>query len=39
MRQSRAGSGQLIVEIANSRNVFVTVLTPMDEAVKKIAKI
>ena len=38
MRQSRAGSGQLIVEIANSRNVFVTVLTPMDEAVKKIAQ-
>ena len=38
MRQSRAGSGQLIVEIANSRNVSVTVLTPMDEVVKKIAK-
>ena len=38
MRQSRAGSGQLIVEIAKSRNVSVTVLTPMDEVVKKIAK-
>lgn len=38
MRQSRAGSGQLIVEVANSRNVSVTVLTPMDEVVKKIAK-
>jgi two-component system sensor histidine kinase VicK len=38
MRQSRAGSGQLIVEVANSRNVSVIVLTPMDEVVKKIAK-
>jgi hypothetical protein len=38
MRQSRAGSGQLIVEVANSRNVSVIVLTPMDEVVRKIAK-
>jgi two-component system, OmpR family, sensor histidine kinase VicK len=38
MRQSRVGSGQLIVEVANSRNVSVFVLTPMDEVVKKIAK-
>jgi hypothetical protein len=38
MRQSRVGSGQLIVEVANSRNVSVTVLTPMDEVVRKIAK-
>ena len=38
MRQSKAGSGQLIVEVANSRNVSVIVLTPMDEVVRKIAK-
>lgn len=38
MRQSRAGSGQVIVEVANSRNVSVIVLTPMDEVVRKIAK-
>ena len=38
MRQAKAGSGQLIVEVANSRNVSVIVLTPMDEGVRKIAK-
>ncbi len=35
-RQSKAESGQLAVEAAK-RNVPVTILTPMDEEVKKIA--
>ncbi len=31
-------NGPLAVEVANRRNVSVTVLTPMDEAVKKLSK-
>jgi two-component system, OmpR family, sensor histidine kinase VicK len=38
MRQSDAGSGQLVIEAAKSRNVTVTILTPMNEAVKITAK-
>ena len=37
MRQSNAGSGQLVIEAAKFRNVTVTMLTPMDENVKTIA--
>lgn len=37
MRQSNAGSGQLVIEAAKFRNVAVTMLTPMDENVKAIA--
>lgn len=32
------GNGPLAVEVANRRNLPVTVLTPMDEAVKKLSK-
>lgn len=38
IRQSNAGGGQLGVEAARFRNVTVTILTPMDEKVKVIAK-
>jgi two-component system, OmpR family, sensor histidine kinase VicK len=37
MRQSNAGSGQLVIEAAKFCNVVVTMLTPMDENVKAIA--
>ena len=37
MRQSNAGSGQLVIEAAKFHNVTVTMLTPMDENVKTIA--
>jgi len=32
------GNGPLAVEVANRRNVSVTVLTPMDETVKKLSR-
>jgi two-component system sensor histidine kinase VicK len=36
IRQARA-SGERVIKAANSRNIVITMLTPMDEAVKRIA--
>jgi two-component system, OmpR family, sensor histidine kinase VicK len=38
IRQIKTGGGRLAVEIANSRNVSLTVLAPMDEIAKEMAK-
>lgn len=38
IRQINADGGHLAVEIANSRNISITVLTLMDEIAKKMAK-
>ena len=38
IRQVNTGGGQLVIKVANSRNLNVIILTPMDEAAKIMAK-
>jgi two-component system, OmpR family, sensor histidine kinase VicK len=38
IRQVNAGGGQIIIKVANSRDVNVVILTPMNEVAKLIAK-
>jgi two-component system sensor histidine kinase VicK len=38
IRQVNAGGGQLVIKVANSRNVNVVILTPMNEVAKIMAK-
>ncbi len=38
IRQVNAGGGQLVTKVANSRNVNVVILTPMNEVAKIMAK-
>jgi two-component system, OmpR family, sensor histidine kinase VicK len=38
IRQTNAGSDKLVIKVANSRNLNVVILTPMNEEVKKMAK-
>jgi hypothetical protein len=38
IRQVNAGGGQLVIKVANSRNVNIVILTPMNEEVKIMAK-
>ena len=38
IRQINAGSDKLVIKVANSRNLNVVILTPMNEEVKKMAK-
>jgi two-component system sensor histidine kinase VicK len=38
IRQVNAGGGQIIVKVANSRDVNVVILTPMNEVAKIMAK-
>jgi two-component system sensor histidine kinase VicK len=37
IRQINVGSGERVIKAANSCNIIITMLTPMDEAVKRIA--